>query len=400
MEGKYFVITSLQTWDLGLGTTIRNFTLEIAKKNRVIYVNTPIDQATWLRCMLNKRYDRRMDVLKKRESPIRKINENLWIVDLPYIAYSINKISWPLLFNCLNKINNKKSARWIQKYLKELDFGEYTFFIDTDIYRSQYLKEYLKPNLSIYYRRDYIIGVPYWKKHGSRLEPLLAAKSDLVMGNSSLFCNELKQYNPNTYLLETGVNIDLYDGNKHYEIPKDVVDIPKPIVGYVGTIYSFRLNEPLLCNIAEKRPEYNFVFTGPVDEIFKESKLQSLKNVFFTGSKKLDELPSYIAAFDVCINPQIVNDITIGNYPLKIDEYLAMGKPTVATITHTMKEVFSAYVHLADSLESYLNLIDKAILEVNNSSKKEERINFALTHSWENRAKDLYHLIETYRKNI
>jgi teichuronic acid biosynthesis glycosyltransferase TuaH len=399
MEGQNFVITSLQTWELGIGTTIRNFALEISKKNKILYINTPIDQASWLRKKWKDIYDRRMDVLKKKETPVRKINENLWIVDLPYIAYSINKITWPFLFNYMNKINNKKAAQWIQKYLKEFHFDEYTLFIDTDIYRSQYLKEFLKPSISIYYRRDYIIGVPYWKKHGSKLEPILAAKSDIVMANSSLFCDELRQYNPNTHLLETGVNLELYDGNKHYETPADMVSIPKPIVGYVGSIYSFRLDEPLLCKIAEMRPEYSFVFTGPVDEIFKESKLQSIKNVYFTGSKKLEELPSYVAAFDVCTNPQIINDITIGNYPLKIDEYLAMGKPTVATKTHTMKEVFSTYVHLADSIESYLELIDKAIQEANDPQKKEERIRFALTHSWENRTKDLYYAIETYRKN-
>ena len=54
---------------------------------------------------------------------------------------------------------------------------------------------------------------------------------------------------------------------------------------------------------------------------------------------------------DVCINPQKVNPITDGNYPLKIDEYLAMGKPVVATRTHTMEDVFASHTHLASSIE-------------------------------------------------
>ena len=399
MEGKNFVITSLQTWELGLGTTIRNFTLEISKKNRVVYVNTPIDHATWLRCLLKGKHDRRMDVVRGKSSPIRKINENLWIVDLPIVAYSINKIPSSALFDAMNKVNSRRSSKWILHFLKELGFDDFTLFMDTDIYRSQYYKEMLKPDLSSYYRRDYIIGVPYWKKHGSRMEPLLAAKSDMVMGNSRLFCEELEQYNSKVHLLETGVNLDLYDGSKTYEVPADVVQVPKPIVGYVGSIYSLRLDEPLLCKVAELRPEYSFVFTGPVDDTFRDSSLHSMKNVFFTGSKNLEELPAYVAFFDVCINPQKVNDITIGNYPLKIDEYLAMGKPTVATDTHIMRDVFSEQVHLAQDVESYLKLIDLAVKESSDPKLKATRIKYALTHSWENRANDLYQFIENYKQS-
>ena len=54
-------------------------------------------------------------------------------------------------------------------------------------------------------------------------------------------------------------------------------------------------------------------------------------------------MPAYLQHFDVCINPQEVNDITLGNFPLKILEYLAMGKPVVATATHLMTEVFSEH---------------------------------------------------------
>jgi teichuronic acid biosynthesis glycosyltransferase TuaH len=393
MKGKDFVITSLQTWDMSLGTTIRNFTLEIAKKNRVIYVNTPMDQATLIRCILKGKHDRRLDVIKKKLDPIRRINDNLWVIDLPIIAYSVNKIPNAKLFDLFNYYNGKRASRWINRFLEKLSFKEFTLFIDTDIYRSQYLKELLSPKLTIYYRRDYILGVSYWKKHGTRLEPLLAAKADIAMGNSRLFCEELGRYNPNVKLLETGVNLELYDGNKTFATPMDVINIPKPIVGYVGSINDLRLDESLLFQLAKKRSEYSFVFVGPEDAVFKTSQLHSLPNCYFTGSKKTDELPDYVASFDICINPQKVNEITEGNYPLKIDEYLAMGKPSVATETPIMTDVFSKHVHLAHDETSYLQMIDKAVKEASDSSLKTERIQFAKTHSWESRCEDLYRYI-------
>ena len=70
MEGATFVITSLQTWEMGMGTTIRNFTLELSKKNRVIYINTPLDHATLLRSKLNNKEDNILDVIREKASPM------------------------------------------------------------------------------------------------------------------------------------------------------------------------------------------------------------------------------------------------------------------------------------------------------------------------------------------
>lgn len=393
MEGATFVITSLQTWEMGMGTTIRNFTLELSKKNRVIYINTPLDHATWLRSKLNHKEDHRLDVIRKKASPMRKIKENLWVLDFPFMVYSINKIPSPFLFDFFNRINNKRIGKYIRKQLHELNFDDFLLFIDTDIYRSFYLKEFLKPRLSIYYRRDYVIGVAYWRKHGGRLEPLLAAKSDIVLGNSQLFCEELRKYNPKTYLLETGVNLDLYNAEKVYPIPIDIKDILHPIIGYVGSIFSLRLDENLLCSLAEKRQNYSFLFIGPEDEEFKGSSLHKMKNVFFIGARPMNDLPAYVSAFDVCINPQKVNEITIGNYPLKIDEYLALGKPVVATETPIMKDVFKDQVHLAKNVEEYLTLLDLGVKESNNSDLRKIRVRFARTHSWENRVSTLYDIL-------
>lgn len=258
----------------------------------------------------------------------------------------------------------------------------YIHLIDTDIYRSRYLKEYIHPSVSIYYRRDYVIGEAYWRRHGTRLEPELAASADLVLANSTRFAAELQAYNPHTYPIETGVNLKLYNPAKKYETPGDMQDIPRPIIGYMGTINSTRLDGDLLYQIISQRPDYNFVFTGPEDDGFRQHHIHSLKNVYFTGQKKVDELPAYITAYDVCINPQMVNDITDGNYPLKIDEYLAMGKPTVATSTHTMRHIFANHTHLATTPEEWLSAIDRAVTEADDEELAKQRIAFAETHSW------------------
>jgi glycosyltransferase involved in cell wall biosynthesis len=135
-------------------------------------------------------------------------------------------------------------------------------------------------------------------------------------------------------------------------------------------------------HISASKPEWNLVLVGPEDDVFKSSPLHQCKNVFFIGSKDPSELPQYIHAFDVCINPQIVNQVTIGNYPRKIDEYLAVGKPVVATKTEAMR-IFMEHCYLADDQDSYVDCITKA-LETNSPELANQRRAFAAGHTWEN----------------
>src|SRR5690606_25363129 len=68
-----------------------------------------------------------------------------------------------------------------------------------------------------------------------------------------------------------------------------------------------------------------------------------------------------LQGFDVCINPQLVNSITMDNYPLKIDEYLAMGKPVVAVRTQLMEQVFVPYVRLANNSSDFIRQIEESL---------------------------------------
>src|SRR5690606_29560760 len=128
--------------------------------------------------------------------------------------------------------------------------------------------------------------------------------------------------------------------------PDELKNISEPIIGYIGSISSVRLDINIIKNLAVNNPEWTIVLVGPQDEEFKESDIHRIKNIFFIGPKAIKDLPAYIKSFDVCINPQTLNILTIGNYPRKIDEYLAVGKPVVATATEAMKE-FEDYVFLA-----------------------------------------------------
>lgn len=391
ISGKDIVISGLQAWDNDIGSNCINIAKEFAKDNRVLYVNFPLDRNTLLKNKDDAKIQKRLNIIKNDGKDLEQVDENIWTLYPKTIIQSINKIPIEPVFDFFNKRNNKKYAAQISSGISRLNFKNFYIFNDSDMFRSFYLKELLNPELYIYYSRDNLIAVNYWKKHGIRIEAELIRKSDLCTANSTYLADYCRKFNPNSYYVGQGCDLSLFNPELLNDIPDDLKSIKSPIIGYVGALVGLRLDINLLEYIAETKPEWSIVLVGPEDENFTNSRLHSLSNVHFLGAKKMEELPKYINGFDVCINPQLINEVTIGNYPRKIDEYLAMGKPTVATSTTAM-EVFADYCYLAENKDGYVDLINKALSE-NSKDKSIARREFAMTHTWENNVEEIYKAI-------
>lgn len=391
------IIIGLQAWYTDIGCNCKSIAREFAKNNRVLYVNPPLDRKTILHQKEDVNIQKHLSIINNKEEPLIEVETNIWNYYPINILESINWIPSTTIFSIINRINNKRFASDIKRAAKKSGFKDYIIFNDNDIFRSFYLKDFLNPKLYIYYSRDNLLGVDYWKKHGSTLESKHIAKADIAIANSNYLTNYLLKYNSNAHYSGQGCNIELFNGEKDFAVPQEMQNIPRPIIGYVGAITSLRIDTNAIISIAQSHPDYSVVLVGPYDMLQNKNELEQLRNVHFLGKKPIDTLPSYIQAFDVCINPQAVNDITIGNYPLKIDEYLAMGKPVVATKTDAM-EIFGAHVFLAEKPEDYASLIDEAIAN-DNILLKHERMRLAETHTWENSVEKIYDAINKTLSN-
>jgi glycosyltransferase involved in cell wall biosynthesis len=399
IKGKDIVIISIQPWDIEIGSNCKNIALEFAKENRVLYVNPPMDRITKIKQKNTDKIQKRIRIAKGLENDIVKIEDNLWNLYPKNTIESINWINSKSIFNALNKRNSRLLANNILSAIKRLGFSDFILFNDSSMFLGLHLKEMLKPSLYAYYMRDYLVKVPYWKKHGEGLEPKLIEQADVVLNNSTLYAEYGSQFNKNSIMVGQGCDIDMFTDEKdQITIPEEFKSIPGPVIGYVGSLTTLRLDIGLLEHIAKQKPDWSVVLVGPEDEAFKNCVLHQIPNVYFLGSKDSNLLPSYIKGFDICMNPQVVNDITIGNYPRKIDEYLAMGKPVVATSTKAM-EMFNQYVYLGETKEDYVTLIEKALKE-HTSHKSTERIAFAKSHTWENNVKDIYKAIITSNQRL
>lgn len=400
IKGRDIVITGLQPWDSAIGSNCINIALEFAKHNRVLYVNSPLDTITALKGMNDEKIQKRARIIVGQEKDLEKVGDNIWTFYPRKKIRSINWIKFDWLFDFFNKRNNAIFTKEVKRAMDELGFKNIILFNDSDMFRSFYFQEYLKPDVSIYYSRDNLIAVDYWKTHGVRIEAELIKKSDVAVANSTYLADYCRQFNKNSFYVGQGCDLSLFDKSLIKEEPADLKNILHPRIGYVGVIFTLRLDIEILSYIAKTKPDWEIVLVGPQDSGFLNSELHSYKNVHFLGSKDGSLLPSYINYFDVCINPQLLNEVTIGNYPRKIDEYLAMEKPVVATKTVAMS-IFADHTYLAQTKEDYVRLIEVALKD-DNDEKRKVRREFASSHTWENNVKEIYkaiNLVYEMRKN-
>lgn len=391
IHNRDFIMFGLQPWDIEIGSNFKNMALEISLHNRVLYVNRPLDRVSYYKNKHDRHVQARMESIRGGTNVITSVQSDLWAFNPRTILESINWMPHSFAYKYFNRINNKKLAKEIAWATAELGFKDPLLLVDNDFFNGLYLKEYLKPSLFVHYIRDFLLSQEYFVRHGIKSEGEIMQKADAVAANSQYLASYAARFNTNTADIGQGCDVEDFI-MKSSEIPADIASIKAPVIGYCGSLTATRLDIDLIEQIARQKPGWNIVLVGPEDQKFAASALHGLKNVYFPGSKPPAQLPAYIHAFDVCINPQLLNQMTIGNYPRKVDEYLAAGKPVVATRTETM-QIFAELCFLCSNKDEYCTAIEEAIRVSADPEKTERRKTLARSHTWAASIKELYKLI-------
>jgi len=319
---------------------------------------------------------------------IKKMNDNLYLVNFNNRA--INN----LLFSSIKKIDKPK---YIQIYSTDCNMS-----LDS-------LKEYINSGYKIIY--EYIddlspelVGTKTLPKNQlDKYNYMLENTQDvLVVVTASELQNDVTSKRGNEKLVFScnGVNIDHFKNiDKHYIYEKtfqNILNTTKPIIGYYGALASW-FDYELIKYLAKKRPDYNIVLLGiKYDDSFDNATLEKYNNIFFLGSKPYNILPNYASKFNVCTIPFLINDITQATSPLKLFEYMALGKPIVTTAMNECKKYQS--VMIANTKEEFIEKIDKSI-ELNNdpnNSYFKLLTKEALENTWEEKAKAIISLLKKY----
>ncbi len=378
-----YIVIAQQQWALDLGSNARNMAIELNNTHRVLYVNPSLDVNTLFKNLIKLKGWERLWVSLGLSANTKEIGPNIWVHTPAAVSLSINWLKWPGLFNRLNRLNAFLFFCSLNKALTSLNIKDRSYIVlnDSQMFTGRYVKKYLQPLQNFYYIRDNLVHHPYFKKHGVRIEPETIQQADVIFANSAYLADYARQFNKHSYDIGQGCELEMYDACKQYEEPADLAGIPHPRIGYAGFLTGERLDIKLLEQLADLKPGWQWVFIGPEEIMFQQSRLHQIENVHFLGAKKGSQIPAYMQHVDVCINPQLVNELTVGNYPRKIDEYLAMGKPTVATHTPAM-QMFLPHVLLAVGTDEYLKAIENALMS-KPASVINAAIEFSKSHTWQ-----------------
>src|SRR5207253_5903606 len=125
-----------------------------------------------------------------------------------------------------------------------------------------------------------------------------------------------------------------------------------------------RMDIELLDRVAALRPDWQFVMIGPVVKL-DPADLPRRPNLHYLGSKEYNELPAYIAGWDVALMPFAMNESTRFISPTKTPEYLAAGRPVVSTSVRDVVRTYGepGYVRIADDPAGFIRAVEDSLLD-------------------------------------
>lgn len=194
------------------------------------------------------------------------------------------------------------------------------------------------------------------------MEKRLLSRADVVFTGGHTLGEAKRRHHANVHAMPSSVDIDHFAAARDaLPEPQDQALIDRPRLGFFGVIDE-RFDVELVRKVATQRPDWQIVLIGPVVKI-DHATLPRLPNIHYLGGKRYEELPAYLAGWDVALMPFALNESTRFISPTKTPEYLAGGCPVVST---RIRDVVNDYGHsgvvsIADSPEAFIAAIEAAL---------------------------------------
>ena len=250
----------------------------------------------------------------------------------------------------------------------------------------------IKHKYLIYERTDLFEEMPEANKaYIASLDNELTESADLVLYANELLWKQGISKNKNSLLIGHGVDFELFAAAEQTDyVPADIVAIPKPIIGFFGDICDKTFDFELMCYLAMKLPQMSFVLIGPLSS--DVNCLKKFKNVHILGQKRYEDIPHYGKVFDVSILPWKKNTWVMYSYPVKIKEYLAMGKPFVS-VDIPAARTFKSVVCIANDYDDFVLKLCQAV-EDKDPQTKQGRRESVQNETWDSKVEQIKAFIE------
>ncbi|MGO0123365.1 glycosyltransferase [Desulfothermobacter acidiphilus] len=370
LEGEEILCLAPVDWQ-HLRTRIQQIMVLLARRNRVLYVNPPAtllspfkDPSFWFKWRPWGRSEELTASLSVYQPPLV----------LPLGSYW-DPVSW---------INQSWLAIWLRREMRCRRLRKPIIF--TYLPGTAELLRWLPHRLVVYDCVDehgafkgLLRPEVVWKQ-----ELRLLRRADLVFATSTGLLERRRPFCRRIFLVPNAADTELFSRalDPALPVPPELASLPRPRLVFIGVVQEW-IDTGFMAGIARLRPEWQLVLIGPVPPGVELEGLDQLGNVHFFGSREHHSLPAYLKGCDVCLAPFRAGELSSKVNPLKLYEYLAAGRPVVATPWIDLGEL-SDLVAVARTPEEAVVAVERILAE-ESQERMQERRQRAAIHSWEAR---------------
>jgi Glycosyl transferases group 1 len=354
LQGYDVVVVSPQYWG-DYWVSKHWIAYELSRRLRTVFVEPPI----WVGGIVKSPWKHRK-YFRQLLRPLRKVDHELYVLSQKFFPGAVERRDDAPTERTLETLQRMGIQRPIV-----LNFGT-----NFDLVKR------LHGAVTVYY----CVDPPFPDLGHENDEALTCEASDLIYAVSEIYRQHLAPFCttqpvrviPHGYAFEHARRIA---EDSAVSRPIELQGLPRPILGFVGSIHDAYVDIGRVERLARRRPESSIVLIGPYQnnplgpDLSSDAlrRLRRLSNVHLLGPRHFLDVPRYVKYFDVCLVLVNVRDykesaMTSKRTHFKWLSYLAMGKPVVAPAVSEANSI-SSLVYLAADDDSYLDAVDQALVE-------------------------------------
>ncbi len=399
LRDKDIVLISSIDWNC-VWQPPQEITLRLARAgNRVLFVENTGIRVPALRDLNRVRVRFRRWVKARRTGGLRQFTENVYICS-PLVMPPFGP-AWRRLINRHLFLPRIASAArrigmcnpWLWTFLPTDSAHEIIKSLRTE-----------RSKVIYYCAADFAPLTPY-ADDLARSERGILEQCDAVFTTCSELMRHCGEWNKNVHLCPHGVDLAAFPPeNKTSEsvrvspafeqYRRNLPSLPRPIIGFIGGLHRF-VDFHLVAEMARSRQNWTWIFVGPCDST--AAAFAGLPNVHLLGQQPHEDLVHYIRTFDVGIVPYLKNIYTRTVLPVKINEYLAVGKPVVSTDLPPVLEfdLMHRVLTVSDNQPvPFLRAIEQALGTAHDPGAIAQRREVASRYNWQATLEKMCSLIE------
>ncbi len=382
--GFSIVCVSRQDWNTGLPTNRQQIMRRAAERgHRVLFVESGghLGRHLW-----------RLATGPGRGSLARRLFGGEQAADGITVEKAVTLAPWGQKFELANRINSRLTGLRVRRAARGLERPRILWLYDPTAFE---LVGRAGEELTVYdCVDDYAEQVgpdERRRRFVAEADEEAASRSQVVFATTQGLFERQSARNPETHLVRNGA--DYAHFSRANGTASELRSLSGPVIGFAGNLTSEKVDFDLLEAVARARPAWTLVLVGPAAEDARAriGRLAELANVHVLGFRPYHKLPAYVGGFSAGLIPYRASAYTRNCSPLKVFEYLAAGKPVVASGVPELAEM-GPDVSLAEGADEFVAAIERALADDGREAVARRRA-LAEENTWDARTERLLDLV-------